>query len=326
MFTRSIIMKKTAITLALALGLGSGAAQAGTINQIISGYGGFIWEDDNSETIVDRFKDDNGTVWGAGETPDGVLNVGDSLRGIVEITKIIDSSSPANFQLLSIGSTQVGSNPSLAAVFEIQVVSRSNVDDPNTIGITEYNFVFGANPNFGTSLGLTSAPPANTVFAWFEDPTANVLRGNNPANCTAGAGGTCEASVTDGTLILSLGFSGDADEGWKSFNTPENALGIQNEAAAKKFGSFNYALGVLQSTIGQFSEDQTPVPGISNGFDNGLVQWIGSGDVLGGSGYQPYTSTSDADLEANRIPEPATLALLGLGLLGMAGLRRRKSA
>ena len=288
-------------TAMLVAGAFSASASAATIGQITSLYPSFQWEDDNSEQIVNR----------VGTDP-YVLDVGDSLRGIIEITKIINVANPSQFQLLSIGTTSTG-NSSLAAVFEIEVLSKTVSATQNAaVPGTEYDYVFGPNAAFGASIGV-----AGTMVAWYDDSVANVAR----TGCTAGAGGTCEGSVTDGTLILALGLGTDPDTIWTTTSTPENT-NLSTLSSASKFGSFNYSLDVLMSSIGDFAENQASVYGALGG-GNGLVKWIGSGDVLGGLGYAPYTSTSDADLTANRIPEPGTMALLGLGLFGIGALRRR---
>jgi hypothetical protein len=39
----------------------------------------------------------------------------------------------------------------------------------------------------------------------------------------------------------------------------------------------------------------------------------------------PYDSLNNVDFTLNRIPAPGALSLMGLGLLGLAGMRRRKS-
>lgn len=299
-------MKKTVIAFAIALGGASSYANALGINQILNLYPNFVWEDDNSETIINRI----------GSDP-FALDVGDSLRGIIEITKIVNVDDPAQFTPLSIGLTSINGNSSLASVFELEVKAKVATA---TFGLFDYTF--GPNAAFEAIYG------AGAMMAWYEDINADVRRSNcNGVAVGPGTTSQCEDTVTDGNLILTLGFTGDLDEGWKSFNTPENT-NLSTMSAADKFGVFNFALGVLQSTSGDFAEIQTPnnaLGTISQGFQNGRVQWTGSGDVLGGLNFAPYTSTSDTDLTASRIPEPATLSLLGIGLVGLSSIRRRKS-
>jgi hypothetical protein len=84
------------------------------------------------------------------------------------------------------------------------------------------------------------------------------------------------------------------------------------------------------STIGGGTVDMTVTGMLSGGGTvsatfNDLV--TATTVLLGWSGLDSveFTTSDDAGLDDIQIPEPTTLALLGLGLVGVAGLRRRRA-
>jgi hypothetical protein len=257
----------------------------GSANAFALFAGENILEDDNREYLIK----------GTGNALAGTLQIGDRLRGVVEFGQILQGNGPGTINPIT---------PELTGIFETQIV--------NIIGTT---IIWGSSASFAATYG------AGAMVALYTGGTDLNING---APTIAAA----ELAATDGALWAVAGF-GDVDDQWVSVNSNLDWGTVTTLGGATKVATVNYSLSLLVNNTGYLFNEQA-LDCLPNGpfvcAGNGKTDIVGSGDVLGGRGLtNGYGARSDIDVTLNAIPEPGSLALLGLGFagLGASSLRRR---
>lgn len=312
-------LKKLAAAIGVALPLSLAAFTAQAASTVMS------FEDDNVDFLITVQRDAQGNVTGWTPKLSGNFAAGDVMLSVFEIG------------VHRIGNTLIIPD----GVNELTGIAAVEIDTLGTPGTGQVINFKAATGVLDFLLGGSSILGSSAVAMYMNDTATFNLDLNFSSNPATNCFGItdCVAKASAGTLYQVDGFAGDLDEYWQAVVTnpggsdPSLVAGISGSTGVANFNAaitntYNLAGPIVYQNIFTGAECvPNPNPLVK---DNCVAGLTITGPLTGGLGLN-NTSRNDgafarSDFDASKrllIPEPGTLALAGLSLLGLAGIRRR---